>query len=228
MPRKKQSRGTCTFCGKEMTRGGLSKHLRSCPQRQEAIAATDGGKIGQTQAIYHLLVQDAYSSDFWLHLEANGQAKLTDIDNYLRAIWLECCGHMSQFSIGGWSGREIDMDHNVEAVFMVGTQLTHIYDFGTSSETLLKCVAVRQGKPLTTHPIYLMARNNMPEAICAECDAKAGWYCMDCLIEQNEWLNLCAAHLDKHNHNQYGGPMPLINSPRLGMCGYDGPAEPPY
>ena len=27
-----------------------------------------------------------------------------------------------------------------------------------------------------------------------------------------------------HPHDQYGEPIPLVNSPRLGMCGYDGPA----
>lgn len=89
-------------------------------------------------------------------------------------------------------------------------------------------MVVRQGKPLTKHPAYLMARNDMPQATCADCDAEAGWYCMDCLVKQGEWINLCAAHLSKHIHDEYGGPLPLINSPWLGMCGYDGPAEPPY
>lgn len=228
MPTKKQSKGNCLFCGKGMTRGGLGKHLHSCPQRQEATDAADGGKTGQPQAIYHLLVTDAYSSDFWLHLEVNGQAKLKDVDRYLRAIWLECCGHLSRFSIGGWGSNEIAMSRKIEAVFTTGTTLTHIYDFGTSSETLLKCIAVRQGKPLSKHPVYLMARNDMPVATCDECGAAAGWYCMDCLVEKDEWLNLCTAHLGRHTHDDYGGPSPLFNSPRLGMCGYDGPAEPPY
>ena len=82
MPTKKRSKGKCLFCRREMTRGGLGKHLQSCPQRQEAITAAEGGGAGQPLAIYHLLVQDAYSSDFWLHLEVNGQAKLKDVDRY--------------------------------------------------------------------------------------------------------------------------------------------------
>jgi hypothetical protein len=36
MARRKQSRGKCTFCGREMTRGGLVRHLKACPQREEA------------------------------------------------------------------------------------------------------------------------------------------------------------------------------------------------
>lgn len=155
-------------------------------------------------------------------------AKLKDVDRYLRAIWLECCGHMSRFSVGGWGGNEIAMSRKIEAVLAADMTLTHIYDFGTSSETLLKSMSVRQGKPLTKHPVYLMARNNMPEAACIECGATAGWYCVNCLVERDEWINLCKKHLAHHGHDDYDGPSPLINSPWLGMCGYDGPTEPPY
>jgi len=35
-----------------------------------------------------------------------GSATLTKLDDYLRAIWLECCGHLSKFTIGGWGGGE--------------------------------------------------------------------------------------------------------------------------
>ncbi|MCB8944049.1 MAG: hypothetical protein H6658_09870 [Ardenticatenaceae bacterium] len=225
MTRKKQSQGNCVFCEREMTRGGLSNHLKSCPQRQEASA---NATSGTAQPLYHLQVSDTYNSDFWLHLEVNGRSTLKHLDQYLRAIWLECCGHMSQFSVGGWSGSKIGMSRKIEDVLAPGITLTHIYDFGTSSETTVKSLSVREGKPLTKHPIYLMARNKMPEVTCAECGAVAGWYCADCLAEQGEWITLCADHLADHAHDEYGGPSPLINSPRLGMCGYAGPAEPPY
>ncbi|MDX1521069.1 MAG: hypothetical protein R3264_05545 [Anaerolineae bacterium] len=225
MSRRKQSKGECGFCGKEMTKGGLSRHLKSCKQRQEAVNAA---KTGQKQRLLHLQVQDAWSPGFWLHLEMNGQAKLQDLDRYLRAIWLECCGHLSQFSVGGWSGREISMSRKLETVLQPGVELTHIYDFGTSSETLVKAVDVREGRPLTKHPVYLMARNNMPEAVCEECGEAAGWLCMECLIEFSEWATFCDKHAKEHPHDDYGEPTPLVNSPRLGMCGYYGPADPPY
>ena len=225
MARKKQSKGKCTFCNKEMTRGGLAKHLSACSKRQEAIT---GRKSGKEQNLYHLLVQDRYVSDFWLHLEMNGSAKLKDLDSYLRAIWLECCGHMSQFSIDGWRGEEISMSKKVDQVFRVGLELTHIYDFGTESETLVKALGVRQGKPLTSHPIMLMARNNQPEAFCMECKKPATKLCVECLYDENVFGMLCDKHAKTHPHDNYGEPVGLVNSPRLGMCGYDGPADPPY
>ncbi len=227
MPRKKQTRGNCIFCDRQLTKGGLSKHLAGCPQRKNAISAANKNR-GKAQPIYHLRVQDAWGGDFWLHLEMKGSATLADLDNYLRAIWLECCGHLSQFSVGGWRGNEIPMGTRVAHVFQPGVTLTHIYDFGTSSETLVKFVTVRNGNPLTGHPIFLMARNDTPKVPCVECDQPATSLCMECMYELDEPGFLCDKHARVHPHDNYGEPVPLFNSPRLGMCGYDGPAEPPY
>ena len=227
MARRKQTRGVCLFCKKEMTKGGLTKHLPSCTARQKAIEQANQGK-GKKQTIYHLQVQDAWGGVYWLHLEMNGTATLEEIDHYLRAIWLECCGHLSQFSFGGWSGNEISKRKRIDQVLKVGDELTHIYDFGTSSETLIRTVGTREGKPLTKHPIKLMARNNSLEAQCTECDQVAKWWCPECVYELDESGLLCDEHMEAHPHDDYGGVMPLVNSPRVGMCGYDGPAEPPY
>jgi len=210
-----------------MTKAGLARHFATCPQRQEAIAAANQGP-GKEQTLYHLLVQDAWGGDFWLHLEVNGSATLSDLDHYLRAIWLECCGHLSRFSVGEWQGREIAKKTPLQKAFGVGTELTHIYDFGTSSITLLKALACRKGNPLTSHPIFLMARNNQPEAHCMECGQPAAWLCIECWEEQEEPGFLCDQHAHDHPHTDYGEPLRLVNSPRLGMCGYTGPAEPPY
>ncbi len=226
MPRRKQTRGACVFCGREMTKGGLSRHLKSCPERQAAIAAADAGE-GWTQKLYHLRVQDAWGGDYWLHLEMRGRATLDDLDHYLRAIWLECCGHLSRFSIGGWSGKEIDKGKWIENVLEPGVELEHIYDFGTSSHTLIKALDMRRGKPLSDHPIFLMARNNPPEVTCIECGEPATRLCMECFYEDNEPGWLCEEHVEEHGHEKYQ-LFPVVNSPRLGMCGYDGPAEPPY
>lgn len=227
MARKKQTRGTCAFCGREMTRGGMSRHLRACPEREAAIeeAAQSSRK---TQTLHTLQVRDAWGGDYWLYLEMKGSATLSDLDYYLRAIWLECCGHLSQFSIGGWSGDEIPMSRRIDRVFGPDVELTHIYDFGTSSHTLIQSMDTRRGTPLTRYPIYLMARNHPPEIPCMECDEPASWLCMECMYESDESGALCDEHAEDHPHDAYGPPMPIVNSPRVGMCGYTGPAEPPY
>lgn len=226
MPRRKQSRGKCNYCQREFTRGGMIRHLDACPQRLAIITERDGQR-GKKEPLYHLSVRDAWRSDFWLNLEVNGSTTLQQVDRYLRAIWLECCGHLSQFSVERW-GNEISMRRQVGKVFTPGVELNHVYDFGTSSETLVKAVSVREGRATTSHPVALMARNNMPEASCIQCGRPASKFCLECLYEEDEPGLLCDEHARSHPHDDYGEPMPLVNSPRLGMCGYDGPAEPPY
>ncbi len=227
MTARKQSRGKCYFCGREMTRGGLVRHLSACPERREAVRVANQ-KPGERQKLYHLQVQDAWNGDFWLHLEMDGSATLASLDSYLRAIWLECCDHLSQFSIGGWRGDEIPDWTRADRVFSTDVELTHIYDFGTSSRTLIRRVAVRDGKALTPNPITLMARNDPPVVYCKECGEPASWLCRECIYELGEPGTLCDQHVKDHPHEDWGEPVPLVNSPRVGMCAYTGPAEPPY
>ena len=227
MSRTPQTKGPCVYCGKLMTSGGMAKHLGTCPQRLVQLDTSDG-KAGTVQRLYHLLVRDRYSKQFWLHLEMNGSAKLKDLDVYLRAIWLECCGHMSKFTAKGWGTADIPSSWTAQRAFDVHPELIHLYDFGTTSETVIRVVGSREGKPLTRHPIVLMARNDMPEATCMECDARATHFCQECTIERDETGLLCAKCVEDHPCHNYGEPIPLVNSPRLGMCGYDGPATPPY
>ena len=226
MPRKPQSRGTCAYCGAEFAKTAMSRHLETCPRRMEIIQAAETSER-PVESLWSLRVQDAYDKDFWLDLEMRGSASLTKLDAYLRAIWLECCGHLSQFTIGGWRGAVIGKSRKADSTFQTGLILRHLYDFGTTSETDIRVVGVRVGRATSKHPIALLARNLQPAVSCQECGQPAAWLCMECVYEEEPGY-LCTEHAKEHPHDNYGGPMPLFNSPRTGMCGYDGPAEPPY
>ncbi len=167
----------------------------------------------------------------------NGDATLQDLDFYLRAIWLECCGHLSSFAIGpivytqlfddGMEWREErSMDVRVDKLFDPGMSIPYEYDFGTTSELVITVVSERKGKPTTTHPIALMARNSFMPPICSECDQPAAWVCVECMWDDDGSHLFCDEHADEHEHDEM--LLSIVNSPRVGMCGYDGPAEPPY
>jgi len=225
MSSNKQTKGKCAFCEREFTGGGLVRHLQACDRRQEAI---EKAQKGREQLLYHLYIKNFYTSDFWLHLEMNGTASLNDLDNYLRAIWLECCGHLSHFTYGqGPWGTEIDMDQTLEQIAEPDMEMTHVYDFGSSTRTRIKVADVRRGKPLHEYPIYLMARNNLPEISCEECNKKAKWLYQD---YDNPYgtVALCDKHLSDYSEKNGEGVLEIVNSPRLGVCGYTGPAVPPY
>lgn len=237
MARRKQTRGKCIYCGREMTRSGLIKHLKACPERSQAQAEVESNKE-RPQPLYHLLVQDAWHGDFWLHLEMRGNATLEDLDYYLRQIWLECCGHLSAFQMGDTRytqlfddgmqiGIEKAMDVKVHRLFRPGMSIPYEYDFGSTTGLVIRVVDERRGKPTTSHPIALMARNELQPVSCIECDQPATHICLECMYEDRP-CELCDEHAEIHPHRDYGDPMPLLNSPRTGVCGYEGPAEPPY
>jgi hypothetical protein len=221
-----KTEGACVFCGRRGGRGGLSRHLQGCAKRRAAIQAA-AETPGEAETLIHLQVQDAAGGAFWLHLEMRGGATLKKLDEYLRAIWLECCGHLSQFNRGGWRGGPVGMARRAKDALGEGVVLEHVYDFGSSSCSIVKVVAARQGRPLSRHPILLMARNEMPVVACAECGEPGTRLCVECTYEMRDGV-LCETHAATHPHEEYGEPLALVNSPRLGTCGYEGPAEPPY
>ena len=223
-----QTRGRCVFCERELTRGGMSRHLATCAAREAALSAA----TGTSTEVLRLLVRPSWAVKYWLHLEMRADAPLAELDSYLRAIWLECCGHLSQFHLGPREGGvgKISLKRAIGERVGVGDVFSHIYDFGSPSHSIIEIVDTRIGAPLSEHPIFLMARNNPPRRSCEDCGEEAGFLCLECSdAGDNEGAGmLCAAHAAEHPHEDYGSPLPLCNSPRMGVCGYDGPAEPPY
>ena len=219
-------RGTCAYCGRELTRGGMTRHLRGCDARAEVVDAAYG-RSGRIIPLLHLQARDAWTGKYWLNLEVDGSATLLQLDKYLRRIWLECCGHLSRFSQGGWDGEEIPMELKVGRVFHEGLELTHIYDFGSETITLVKAMDAREGTRTTDRPIALMARNAPPELPCQRCGTPATRLCLGCTHTGRDGT-LCDRHAGRHRHDDNGEPVEIVNSPRIGVCGYTGPAEPPY
>lgn len=224
-----QSKGMCSFCGKLFSKRGLLGHLPACKERQQAIEKADAG-TGKTEQLLHLRAENPYLKTFWLDLEINASDPMETLDRYLRAIWLECCGHMSQFSYGKrMSSDEIDMDAPVGRAFSRGKTISHFYDFGSTTQTLINALGVREGKPTTNRSITLMARNELLIHPCAECGEPGTYVCNDCAYDGPEDGWLCCNHAKEHarRYNEHW-VLEAVNSPRMGLCGYTGPATSPY
>ncbi len=99
------SSGICNFCKDEFDKSKMTQHLKYCKQRAAMIKeANAGGDSDANKArIFHILVEGKYLPMYWMHLEMPAKATLLDLDDFLRAIWVECCDHLSAFKVGKMS-----------------------------------------------------------------------------------------------------------------------------
>jgi hypothetical protein len=235
------SSGTCKLCGKVSSKGSMTNHLKTCvPQHEQ--------DKGTKQPIYHLVIQAKYAPPYWLHVEMPGNAEMGDLDSFLRHIWLECCGHLSAFTLpqpkiprgmaamdmlrGFAAGfdpdlmpGEVDMSCKATKIFKnLEKPLRYEYDFGSTTELSIKVVGQRQG---TASKLRLLARNNAPEWQCTECKEPATTFCPYCSYDSPAFF--CKKHGKAHRCDNGGSDMlmPVVNSPRMGVCGYTGPAKDP-
>lgn len=233
LPKKRPvSRGTCGFCGGTFSKGTMTRHLATCAQRVTAAPAPAGRRWARPPA-FHLLVAGRYQPAYWLHLETPATSRLEDLDDFLRRIWLECCGHLSAFRIEdthyvrgldgdvGDLGDE-DMDFPLGEVLRPGLSFAHDYDFGTTTELTLRTLSEIEGTA-PDRSIRVLARNLPPPIACQTWGRPATQVCSQCIYEDAGWLcDACAAA------HACGEEMllPVVNSPRVGLCSYTGPAEP--
>lgn len=227
MAKSKQTKGKCAFCGKEFAKSGMAKHLDACPDFDNRVKKSN--EISdKNQTVYRLSVQGIHSKEYWLYLDINASAKMQELDRYLRAIWLECCGHMSAFRHKGDFQSEIGMASVCSRIFGSVQSIVHEYDFGSTTHLTITCLGERVGVPLTKHPIALLARNDPPEAVCSECEENADYIYPDWDSYDSEPKYFCQACFEEQDSGAQEMSLEVVNSPRMGVCGYNGPATPPY
>ena len=207
----------------------MQRHVRACR-----------GKLGGSGDRDALLValQDRCLWAYWLVLEAAPSATWEDLDDFLRRVWVECCGHLSCFrhagrtiahdldEPGGWAWNPGSMRGRIADTLAVGGRFGYEYDFGTTTEL--------EGRALDLVPsaargpaIHVLARNDPPVYPCAECGGRASTLCGLCYQCSGEACWYCEACRTRHRCSDTGGDyfLPIVNSPRVGQCGYEGPAE---
>ena len=215
--KRKSLSGKCHLCGGTFSKTAIGEHLKSC-----IGAATS--KQPKTHC-FHLLIEGGEGL-YWLHLAVPQNLPLSKLDEFLRLTWLECCGHLSAFTIGEqrYSSYPSDgmdeksMRTRIGEVVHVDTTFLHEYDYGTTTELGLTVLGVVElGGKLGT--VQVLARNEAPEFKCGECDAIATQICSQCAWQGGGWY--CDECAESH---ECGEEMflPVVNSPRVGVCGYTG------
>ena len=216
--------GKCSLCNKLMSEKAMRTHIKKCAETHK----TSNSDCRSTQRFY-LAVKGSDFPMYWLHLEAPAANSLQQLDSFLRDIWLECCGHLSCFTIEGvrYSSYPCDDDELVEEegmhyrlskVLRKGLKFSYEYDFGSTTCLDLHVVDTWQRREMKPE-IKLLARNQSPAWECANC-GKPGVWIEACGFGLDLEMVLCNDCTDQAEEPEC--LLPLVNSPRTGVCGYDG------
>lgn len=204
---RQSSFGACVLCGARAGKAAMGRHVRAC------LGERSGSAGSRTLLVR---VQPPGAPMFWLDVAAGPGAKLQDLDGLLRRVWLECCGHLSEFYRGPRD--KVPMNRTIDEVLgTAGTRLGYVYDFGSSTELIVSHAGVVEAAPVKK--VQVVARNEALMWRCDVCSEPATALCAECADGEGGFC--CAAHASKH---PCGEDMlrPVVNSPRMGVCGYDG------
>ncbi|MDR0301850.1 MAG: hypothetical protein LBI04_06000 [Treponema sp.] len=196
--------GNCYLCGKEFGKTAVRNHLMKVHNNQT------GG-----QKCCLLKIEGAYNKDYWLYIDVPVTSALSGVDAFLRKIWLECCGHMSAFFGPGHA--QVSKNRKLDA-FSVGDKLLHEYDFGSTIETLITVIGETTRKT-QKESVRLLARNIPPVFSCCSCVESATVLCTECIFDSDNPF-FCQKCGEAHEHVDM--MLAVSNSPRMGVCGYEG------
>jgi hypothetical protein len=268
------SEGKCFFCGKTFAKASINRHLQGHLKKK-----VEKSTPGQS---YLVKVEPNPKWGYFLSLWVDGSATMQDVDDFLRSIWLECCGHLSAFvnpknkptrsdmlnllaagvmqrsgklsecgallegqsdilnllAAGGLlqNGKlseygtlpeersgEVPMSQQTSKVFHGDLKLDYEYDFGSTTRLLL---TVMEEYPVKADKkIVLLSRNEPMEWLCDVCQKEPATaicnvhsYDEDCLFCEK-----CAKkHAKKCKDFADYAALPVVNSPRMGVCCYEG------
>jgi hypothetical protein len=111
------------------------------------------------------------------------------------------------------------MDIASEKVLETKIKIAYEYDFGSTTDLVLRVVSVQNMK-FQGKEIRLLARNEEPAIMCGECEkTRATQICTECFYGEGGWL--CTKCAKKHRCGEEM-LLPVVNSPRTGVCGYCG------
>jgi hypothetical protein len=92
------NKGICKFCEKSFIKGSMNRHLQACKERA-AYLENLAKKEPEVQKIFQIAIEDKYIPQYWLQVEMPADEELDTLDMFLRDFWLECCGHLSAFTL---------------------------------------------------------------------------------------------------------------------------------
>ena len=220
-------KGTCALCGASIDKRRSAVHHGICAAAHDVDTARAGDLL-----TFRITAMGA--REYWLDVEADAAAALSKLDRFLRDTWVECCGHLSMFSVStyryssspsdlsgllGRANSERSMRAKIGEVFgRTGDKGTYDYDFGSTTRLAIERTGGRDGR-IGRQSVRLLVRNDPLPWTCGVCGRPATLVCHSHETDSSPFV--CAAHEKDHPCSD-GMFLPVVNSPRMGICGYAG------
>jgi hypothetical protein len=244
------SYGNCALCGYRSNKAGMTRHLKTCAPEHDGKrgraarlfhlrAEGDGAprywldleiKAGAT-----LVELDRFLRTIWL--ECCGHLSMFKVGNThynldhdeedgfeddLESLFegFPVANRELFEELRARQPKERDMDVPLAEVLESGLRFSHEYDFGSTTYLKLKVSGEREGR-IGGGALRLLARNEPLEWSCRVCGKPATQ-----LHTEEMWNDdnpfYCEVHAEAHEDDW--AFMPVVNSPRMGVCGYTGAA----
>lgn len=216
-PMNSATQGLCYFCFGTFPKKSMGLHLARCSSRvwdAEEIAARARTELTS----YHVAAASRERPEYWLHAEVDGRASLSEIDVFLREIWLDCCPHPSQFEIRRatyhYPIQSSGQDVKLNDVLTKGLKFSYAFDPGHPSVIDLRVVSAWPISALH-RPVWLAARNQPIGKLCFRCGQPAQHLLPWADQDPTYFCKACAGSVRSDLR-------PVYNSPREGICCYQG------
>ena len=207
--------GTCTKCGEIISTYQIRSHINRC------ILNSSNGNQNRS---FILKIVDEDVHRYWMFVKMSETATLDDLDDILRDVWLECCGHLSMFKIANIK-YEQSTDFNkeygtknsniqVNKILIKDMKFNYTYDLGSETTLGITVYDIHHDYSPPKNKVEILIRNNQIDHSCKLCGKKAELICAECYYDEE--IFLCESCEDKHGHIT----RPVANSPRMGVCGY--------
>ena len=206
----------CYYCNKELTERTIKRHMKNCSEMKKRVEEQNSTDKKQRNQFIIAIKSKYEGNDYCIYLSIDGTLGLVHIDQFIRDIWVECCGHLSGFRIRGKFYQDHSMNTRLNDILDIDEKFEYEYDFGSTTYLNLEVVDIIQVSSSFSQ-IEIIARNHDIKHECETCGKEAKffnyendkWQCENCIDENNDMIS----------------EIEYCNSPRDGVCGYEGHKE---
>lgn len=206
----------CYYCNKELTERTIKKHMKNCSEMKKSIDEKRIDDKEQRNQFIIAIKPEYAGNEYCVYLSIAGTLGLVHMDQFIRDIWVECCGHLSSFKIKGKFYQDQSMNTKLNDILDIDEKFEYEYDFGSTTYLILEVVDIIQ-VPSRFSQIEIIARNHQIKHECEICGLEAKYF----NYEKNEWE--CEKCIDEDADMIF--KFDYCNSPRDGVCGYEGHKE---